>query len=67
MNKTKIEWAEVTHNFVTGCSRVSKGCEKCYAERLAGGRLQHHPAYKGLTRPTRHGPAWTGEVRCLKR
>ena len=30
-----IEWTEVTWNPVTGCDRVSAGCEHCYALSLA--------------------------------
>ena len=33
-NKTKIEWCDSTWNPVIGCSRVSSGCNHCYAERL---------------------------------
>lgn len=32
---TKIEWTEATWNPVTGCSKISRGCKNCYAERLA--------------------------------
>lgn len=32
---TKIEWADVTWNPVTGCSKISDGCVNCYAERMA--------------------------------
>lgn len=32
MNKTKIEWCDVTWNPVTGCKH---GCEYCYAQRIA--------------------------------
>ena len=35
MNKTAIEWTEVTWNPVTGCDKVSPGCQNCYALRLA--------------------------------
>lgn len=35
MGRTAIEWTEVTWNPVTGCDRVSPGCDNCYAERLA--------------------------------
>lgn len=35
MNVTKIEWTEVTWNPVTGCSKVSPGCQNCYAEKMA--------------------------------
>jgi protein gp37 len=34
-----IEWTESTWNPVTGCTRVSPGCQHCYAERMAE-RLQ---------------------------
>jgi protein gp37 len=33
--QTKIEWTEVTWNPVTGCTKLSRGCVNCYAERLA--------------------------------
>ncbi len=34
-----IEWTESTWNPVTGCAKVSPGCQNCYAERMAE-RLQ---------------------------
>ncbi len=73
---TPIEWTDATWNIVTGCSVVSPGCTNCYAMRLAGTRLQHHPSRAGLTtaskagsvssspkgdRPTKH--VWNGQVR----
>jgi protein gp37 len=30
-----IEWTDATWNPVTGCSKVSPGCDHCYAERFA--------------------------------
>ena len=30
-----IEWTEATWNPSTGCTKVSPGCQNCYAERLA--------------------------------
>ena len=33
--QSKIEWTDATWNPVTGCSRVSPGCENCYAETLS--------------------------------
>lgn len=62
-DNTAIEWADATWNPITGCSVVSAGCTNCYAMRLAGGRLRHHPTRAGLTVPTKAGPVWTGEVR----
>ena len=32
---SKIEWTEVTWNPVTGCTKVSPGCDNCYAARFA--------------------------------
>ena len=42
---------------------VSAGCQNCYAMRLAGTRLKHHPSRRGLTKDTPTGPVWTGELR----
>lgn len=62
-NKTGIEWTDATWNPITGCSVYSLGCKHCYAMKLAGTRLQHHPSRAGLTVDTKNGPIWTGEVR----
>lgn len=62
-DNTAIEWADATWNPITGCSIVSPGCANCYAMRLAGGRLRHHPTRAGLTKMSNAGPVWTGEVR----
>jgi protein gp37 len=32
---SSIEWTEATWNPLTGCTKVSPGCKRCYAERLA--------------------------------
>jgi len=65
---TNIEWTDETWNPVVGCSRVSAGCDHCYAMGVAhrGMSLQH----RGLTkfRPkdaARPGVDWTGEVRTV--
>ncbi|WP_295154870.1 DUF5131 family protein [uncultured Brachyspira sp.] len=34
-NNSNIEWTESTWNPVTGCTKVSAGCQNCYAEKLA--------------------------------
>ena len=57
-DNTKIEWTDATWSPITGCSVVSPGCTNCYAMRLA-----HHESRAGLTRDTKAGPVWTGEVR----
>lgn len=38
-DKSKIDWTQATWNPMTGCSKISKGCKFCYAERMAR-RLQ---------------------------
>lgn len=62
-DNTLIEWTDATWNPITGCSVVSPGCTNCYAMRLAGTRLKHHPSRQGLTIDTKAGPVWNGQVR----
>ena len=35
MNKTKIEWCDWTWNPIVGCSKVSAGCQNCYAAAIS--------------------------------
>jgi protein gp37 len=37
--KSKIEWTDATWNPTTGCTKISVGCDNCYAYALANGRL----------------------------
>ncbi len=60
---THIEWTDATWNPITGCSVTSPGCTNCYAMKLAGTRLQHHPSRAGLTVDSKAGPVWNGKVR----
>jgi len=75
---TNIEWCKnppgcmksgEVWEVTSGCSPVSEGCAGCFAARLVGTRLKHHPDYEGLARfsgvdrCSRY--AWTGEVRLL--
>lgn len=59
---TKIEWTDETWNPVTGCTRVSPGCEHCYAERRARMMDGRGIGYDGTTRPTESGPRWSGQI-----
>lgn len=34
-DRSKIEWTDTTWNPVTGCTKVSPGCDNCYAETFA--------------------------------
>lgn len=62
VDNSKIEWCDATWNIITGCTPISPGCQNCYAMRMAGTRLKHHPSRTGLTRLDCR-PVWTGEVR----
>jgi protein gp37 len=33
--QTAIEWTDATWNPVSGCTKISPGCDRCYAERIA--------------------------------
>lgn len=56
---SEIQWTDETWNPTVGCSRVSAGCDNCYAIRVAAREMQ--PAHKGLTKDG----DWTGEVRLM--
>jgi protein gp37 len=68
--KTEISWTDATWNPVRGCSRVSEGCRRCYAERLAARNLP------GLSSPVTGLPYaavmadglahWTGRVELIE-
>jgi protein gp37 len=66
MTKTDIEWADDVWNVTRGCSRVSPGCEKCYAERLAGRFAGPGMPYEGLVKKTKQGWRWTGKMRLVR-
>lgn len=53
-DRSAIEWTDATWNPVTGCSKVSRGCEHCYAETLS-----HR--YRGST-PKRGGRLLDGRT-----
>jgi protein gp37 len=35
MSKSKIEWTDKTWNPLAGCTRVSPGCDNCYAASMS--------------------------------
>lgn len=57
-DRSTIEWTDSTWNPTTGCSRISPGCENCYAEVFAR-RLQRMgvPRYSNGFEPTLHDDA----------
>lgn len=69
---TKIEWTDETWNPVRGCSRVSQGCYRCYAERDAARKNFNPklPGYHGFAQFIQIGgkpqPHWTGKVELIE-
>ena len=69
---TAIEWTDATWNPVTGCTKISAGCDNCYAarfsERFRG--TPGHPFELGFDltlRPERvsHPVPWTPRLTSL--
>lgn len=61
-SKTGIEWCDRTWNPVRGCSRVSAGCDHCYAEGIATRFSGPGLAFEGFARSVHGAPHWTGRV-----
>jgi protein gp37 len=56
---TTIEWCERTWNPVTGCDRVSPGCDHCYALTLAKRlKAMGNPRYQQDGHPVTSGPGF---------
>jgi len=53
---TQIEWTDATWNPVTGCSKVTRGCDFCYAERFSERfrGVPGHPFENGFDLTLRH-------------
>ena len=62
MGSTSISWTDATWNPVRGCSRVSPGCDHCYAMHFAHRFSKPGKPYAGLT-TIRKGVDWTGNAR----
>ena len=58
-DKSKIEWCDATWNPVIGCEKVSDGCARCYAERMAMRFRKPGMPFEGVV--DRFG--WTGLTR----
>lgn len=65
MQTTEIAWCSMSWNPVRGCSRVSPGCENCYAEAIAARFSDPGLWGHGVAKRTPSGPRWTREVRLL--
>lgn len=58
--KTGIAWTGRTWNPIVGCTKVTAGCDRCYAIVTAT-RMSEHPAYAG----TAADGEWTGKINLL--
>jgi len=45
MSTSKIEWTKKTWNPISGCTKISPGCQHCYAEKMATTRLRGRCGY----------------------
>lgn len=58
-DRSAIEWTEATWNPVTGCDRVSSGCDHCYALTLAKRlKAMGNPKYQVDGDPRTSGPGF---------
>lgn len=75
-DKTAIEWTATVHedgtitpgatwNPMRGCTRVSAGCQHCYAEVVAARFGGPGLAYEGLATRVNGHPRWTNTVRLV--
>lgn len=72
MGKTSIEWTRgedgtegVTWNPIRGCSRVSPGCDNCFAMFIAHRFSGPGKPFEGLTTIRRGKPDWAGTARFI--
>jgi protein gp37 len=62
-DKSSIEWTEATWNPVTGCDRISAGCDNCYALTLAKRlKAMGNPKYRVDGDPRTSGPGFGLQV-----
>ena len=58
-DRSAIEWTQATWNPVTGCDRISPGCQHCYALTLAKRlKAMGQPKYQTDGRPPTSGPGF---------
>ncbi|MBD3783477.1 MAG: phage Gp37/Gp68 family protein [Micrococcales bacterium] len=58
-DRSSIEWTEATWNPVTGCDRISEGCDNCYALTLAKRlKAMGAPKYQTDGDPRTSGPGF---------
>lgn len=77
-DKSKIEWTDATWSPVVGCTKVSEGCQNCYAERMAWrlACMGNHNYRKVIMRKGDYDhqanqsknmkPSWKGNIHCIE-
>jgi protein gp37 len=72
---TKIEWTEQTWNPIIGCSKISEGCQNCYAEKMANrlANINMSSYYLHVVKGMNYGtpmattkPEWNGSIYFVK-
>ena len=60
-DNSSIEWTDATWNPIVGCSRVSEGCDRCYAIGVVHRKMS--PQHLGLTvHPEGERVDWNGQI-----
>ena len=62
MGRTNISWATHVLNITAGCTKVSAGCQNCWAERMAF-RLKNMGRFEYQEVVSQNG--WTGQIVCM--
>ena len=64
---TGIEWTDSTWNPLRGCSKVSAGCDHCYAETMAARFSGKGLPFEKVTRIGMLGTHWNGNVELVEK
>lgn len=66
MQKSKIEWTDMSWNPIVGCSKIGEGCKNCYAEVMARWlKGMGKPQYQGIVdyyNNDVYKKGWTGKT-----
>lgn len=69
MSKSKIAWTEHTWQPVVGCTKVSAGCQNCYAEKMAKrlaymGQVKYGKVLEYNEEKEKYWGGWNGQTYC---
>lgn len=65
MADTKIQWTDKTWNPLRGCTKVSSGCQFCYAMGVAARFSGPGMPYEGLAKMVGGKPQWTNTIKLV--